>query len=92
MTALTDRVMDLIEESPGCTLDDLQVELPEYTRNQVRRAMQHLANTKRARCERQSSKGRGRGSVSGRYWVSEPPAPVVHFPRVASVWELGSRA
>lgn len=71
------------------TIDDLQRQFPEYTRDQLQKALTN-------------AKGRGlighvkRGVSRGRHGGNEPsvwgaPGPKPQpMPRVASVWELGS--
>ena len=96
MTFLTDLVLGLIEDEPGRNVDELMPELPEYTREQVKQALQNLSHTKRARCERQGVKGKHKGAKPGRYWPVEVPlvrreqAPSPG--RVSSVWDLGAVA
>lgn len=89
---LTDLVLGLIEERPGSNVDDLMPDLPEYSRAQVMQALQNLAFTKRALCERRGGLGRGKGAEPGRYYPVEPEpiaaAPIVRR-GVSSVWQLG---
>jgi hypothetical protein len=93
--SLMDIVLGMIDARPGCTVDDLMPDLPQYSRQQVKQAMQNLSFTDRARCVRQGVRGQHKGAKPGRYYPIErdpQPKPFV-IPRVAnSVWQLGSRA
>jgi hypothetical protein len=93
--SLMDIVLGMIEERPGCTVDDLMPDLPQYSRQQVKQAMQNLSFTDRARCVRQGVRGRRKGAKPGRYYPIERepmPGPFA-IPRVAnSVFQLGALA
>jgi hypothetical protein len=65
---LTTIVMDLIEDSPGATVDDILVGCDGYTRKQVLTAVHWLAGVGRVRCVRQAGRGRQGGSFPGRYY------------------------
>jgi hypothetical protein len=85
-------VRDMIKDNEGATVDDLHRLLPQYTREQIKRALAQNSFYGRLRCERQHALGRGKGSEPGRYYTVQYTRPFV-IPNVAnSVWALGARA
>lgn len=79
--SLIQRVVDLVEEMGRATVNDVVPHFPEYTREQVARAL-HLANFERRIVMVEIGKRIGRGSLPAVYGpVGENVHPRVRAPR-----------